>query len=281
MQKSTIETLNIIDKFFSDDFNRLNTDFGKIEKEELISAVINGGYPEVYTLPMKAKKAWFDSCIKARISKDIDLITNMQLETTHHLDKLLKVLAGQVGSYTSIAKHIGIADKTVAKCVQLLEALYIIKLVPSYSNNRIKRVIKSPKAHFIDSGLASYLLNAGVESSMLGINESIGNLVETFVYSELIKHASYANTDVEIHHYRDTQKREVDFVLEASNGDVVALEVKSGSTIKNEYLKGLSALAETMHGKNFKGILLYGGDKILLYKIGEHQFWAIPLTVLI
>lgn len=84
--------LNIIDKFFSDNFNRFNTDFTKIEKEELISAVINGGYPEVYTLPMKAKKAWFDSYIKARISKDIDLITNMQLETTRHLDKLLRCL---------------------------------------------------------------------------------------------------------------------------------------------------------------------------------------------
>lgn len=186
-------------------------------------------------------------------------------------------------NYTSIVKHIGTADKTVAKYVQLLEALYIIKLVPSYSysNNMIKRVIKSPKVHFIDSGLASHLLNAGVESSMLGINESIGNLVETFVYGELIKHASYANTDVEIHHYRDTQKREVDFVLETSSGDVVALEVKSSSTIKSEYFRGLSALAEAIHGKNFKGILLYGGDKILPYKIGEHQFWAIPLTVLI
>jgi len=276
--------INIIDKLFSDDFNSFDSDFETISKEELISAVINGGYPEVYSLPTKAKKAWFDFYIKARITKDIATIENIQLETVVHLSKLLKVLAGQVGSlvnYTNIANDIGIADRTVAKYVQLLEALYIIKLVPSYSNNMIKRVIKSPKVHFIDSGLASYLLNVDVEASMIGKNEHLGNLLETFVYSELIKHRSYADTDVEIYHYRDLRQKEVDFVLEASNGDVVALEIKSGSNIKSDYFKGLVALAKTMNHKNFKGVVLYGGDKVLPYKIDEFQFWAIPLKVLI
>jgi len=208
----------------------------------------------------------------------------VQLETVSHLSKLLKVLAGQVGSivnYTSIANDIGIADKTVAKYIQILEALYIIKLVPAYSNNMIKRVIKSPKVHFIDSGLASFLLNVDAEASMIGKNEHLGNLLETFVYSELIKHRSYVNTDVEIYHYRDLRQKEVDFVLEASNGDVVALEIKSGSNLKSEHFKGLVSLAKTMEHKNFKGIVMYGGDKVLPYKIEEFQFWAIPLKVLI
>jgi uncharacterized protein len=276
--------INIIDKLFSDDFNSFDTPFETISKEELISAVINGGYPEVYSLPTKAKKAWFDFYIKARITKDIATIENIQLETVVHLSKLLKVLAGQVGSlvnYTNIANDIDIADKTVAKYIQLLEALYIIKLVPAYSNNMIKRVIKSPKVHFIDSGLASFLLNVDVEASMIGKNEHLGNLLETFVYSELIKHQSYANTDVEIYHYRDLKQKEVDFVLEANNGDVVALEIKSGSNIKSDYFKGLVALAKTMNHKNFKGVVLYGGDKVLPYKIEEFQFWAIPLKILI
>ncbi|MEY3002012.1 MAG: hypothetical protein RLZZ428_387, partial [Pseudomonadota bacterium] len=276
--------INIIDKFFSDDFNSFDIDFGSIEKEEFISAVINGGYPEVYELPKKAKKAWYDFYIKARITKDIATIKNVQLETISHLSKLLKVLAGQVSSlvnYSSIAGKVGIADKTVAKYIQILEALYIIKLVPAYANNRLKRVTKSPKVHFVDTGLASHLLNVDVESSMLGKNELLGNLVEGFVYSELIKHQSYADTDVEIFHFRDQQKKEVDFVLEASNGDIVALEIKSGSNLKSEHFKGLGALANTMNGKNFKGIVLYGGDQILPFKFEEYQFWAIPLTALI
>ena len=276
--------INIIDKLFSDDFTTFNIDFESISKEEFISAVINGGYPEVYNLPIKAKKAWYDFYIKARITKDIANIENVQVDTLSHLSKLLKVLAGQVSSlvnYTSIAKSIGIADKTVAKYVKILEALYIIKLIPSYSNNVLKQVTKSPKVHFIDSGLASYLLNTSVESSMLGQNQHLGNLVETFVYTELIKHQSNANEDIEIYHFRDTAQKEVDFVLESSLGDVVAIEVKSSSTIKSEYFKGLLALTKTIGNKNFKGIVFYGGDKVLPYKIEDYQFWAIPLKVLI
>ena len=276
--------INIIDKLFSDDFNRFKTDFKSIPKEEFISAVINGGYPEVYTLGTKEKKAWFDFYIKARITKDIASLENVQLDTITHLDKLLKVLVNQVSSlvnYSNIAKNIGIADKTVAKYIQLLEALYIIKLVPAYANNRLKRVVKKEKVHFIDSGLASYLLNVDVKGSMEGNNEYLGNLVETFVYSELIKHQSYADTDVEIYHFRDSYKQEVDFVLEASNGDIVALEIKSGSNIKPEHFKGLVALAKTTNSKNFKGIILYGGDEIFPYTFGDFKFWAIPLKVLI
>lgn len=69
--------------------------------------------------------------------------------------------------------------------------------------------------------------------------------------------------------------------MEASNGDVVALEIKSGSNIKSDYFKGLAALAKTMNHKNFKGVVLYGGDKVLPYKVEEFQFWVIPLKVLI
>jgi len=222
--------------------------------------------------------------MKYKIINPVFFVRYAEACVQFHLSKLLKVLAGQVGSlvnYTNIANDIDIADKTVAKYIQLLEALYIIKLVPAYSNNMIKRVIKSPKVHFIDSGLASFLLNVDVEASMIGKNEHLGNLLETFVYSELIKHQSYANTDVEIYHYRDLKQKEVDFVLEANNGDVVALEIKSGSNIKSDYFKGLVALAKTMNHKNFKGVVLYGGDKVLPYKIEEFQFWAIPLKVLI
>lgn len=274
---------NVIDKLFSDDFYNFEID-KSLTREDFISSVINGGYPEVYELGIREKKAWFDFYIKARITKDIASLENVQIETIKHLYKLLKILASQISSlvnYSNIAKNIEITDKTVAKYIQLLEALYIVKLTPAYSNNRLKRVVKKPKVHFIDTGLASYLLNIDLKSSMEGKNEFLGNLVESFVFSELIKHQSYANTDVEIFHYRDLANKEVDFVLESSSGDVVALEIKSGSSVKKEYFNGLISLAKTMNNKNFKGILLYGGDEILPYKIEEFRFWIIPLKILI
>jgi len=135
--------------------------------------------------------------------------------------------------------------------------------------------------HFIDSGLASHLLNLDKEGAMTKRGDVYGDLVESFVYSELIKHQTWAETSIDIYHYRDQQKIEVDFVLESTDGTVVAIEVKSGSRIKQEYFKGLVALARTVDPERFKGIILYGGDKVLPYKIDMFTFWAIPLKVLV
>lgn len=279
------KNINVIDKLLSDDFYKFNTDFSAIGKEQLINAVVSGGYPEVYHLGSKERGIWFDFYIKARITKDIASFENIHLDKISQLDKLLKILATQTSSlvnFSNIAKNMGNIDaKTVQKYIQILEALYIVKLIPAYSNNGLKRVVKTPKVHFIDTGLVSHLLNINVQNVLAQKSEYIGNLVECFVYTELIKHQSYAQTDTQIYHFRDAYQKEVDFVLESKDGDIVALEIKSGSTIKKEHFNGLIALAKTMKKKNFKGIMLYGGNDILPYSIDEFKFWLIPLKILI
>ena len=274
--------INIIDKLFKDDFNYFNIDFTTIPNDSFIQAVINGGYPEIYTLSTKAKHAWFESYIKSRITKDVQSIGDVDINQISSLAKLLQLLAGQISSlvnYKNIADKIKISDKTVKKYIEILEALYIIKLVPAYANNQLKRVVKSPKVHFIDSGLASYLLNVDADGAMVKQGKLYGDIVESFVYSELIKHKTTADKRVSIYHFRDQQKKEVDFVLESSDSKIVAIEVKSGSNIKKEYFKGLVALADTTKDKDFRGIILYGGDKIMPYKINNYQFWVIPLKI--
>ncbi|MDF1878440.1 ATP-binding protein [Sulfurimonas sp. SAG-AH-194-C20] len=273
---------NIIDKLFSDDFNYFDIDFTTISNQHFTEAVINGGYPEIYTLSTKAKYAWYESYIKSRITKDIQSIGDVDINQIVSLAKLLQLLAGQISSlvnYKNIADKIKISDKTVRKYIEILEALYIIKLVPAYANNQLKRVVKSPKVHFIDSGLASYFLNVDADGAMVKQGELYGDIVESFVYSELLKHKSTAQRRVNIYHFRDQQKKEVDFVLESTDSKIVAIEVKSGSNIKKEYFKGLVALADTIKGKDFKGIILYGGNKVIPYKIQEYQFWVIPLKI--
>ncbi len=277
-------TINIVDKLFSDNFNLFDIDFEKIPNDDFTNAVLRGGYPEVYNLSYRARKAWFEFYIKARISKDIANIEAVDLNKLASIDRLLKVLSAQIGSlvnYKNISNSIGLADKTVAKYIQLLEALFIVKLIPAYANNQLKRIVKSPKIQFIDTGLASMLLNVDIEGAMTKLGDIYGNLVESFVYSELIKHQSYSDTTINIYHYRDADKKEVDFVLESSDGKVVAIEVKSGSNIKKQYFKGLITLAKTLKNKQFKGIILYGGNQVLPYKVEEFQFWAIPLKILI
>ena len=276
--------INIIDKLFGNDFDHFDVDFVTIPNEDFVKAVINGGYPEVYRLSTRAKYAWYNSYIKSRITKDIQNIGGIDIEQISSLSKLLQLLAGEISSlvnYKNIADKIQISDKTVRKYINILEALYIIKLIPAYSNNQLKRVIKSPKVHFIDSGLASYLLNVDVDGAMVKQGELYGNIVESFVYSELIKHQTTANKQVNIYHYRNQQKKEVDFVIESTDSKIVAIEVKSGSNIKKEYFKGLIALSSSIKEKDFRGIILYGGNQIIPYRIENHQFWAIPLKIFI
>lgn len=276
------KNINIIDKLFSDDFYKFK--INDTSREDFIKAVVNGGYPEVYLLGEKEKNAWFDFYIKARISKDISFLENVHLGKILHLDMLLKILASQISSlvnYENIAKNINLSNKTVQKYIQLLEALYIVNLIPAYSNNNLKKVVRTPKVHFIDTGLASHLLNVNAENLLSQSSKYLGNLVESFVYSELIKHQSYSENNIKIYHFRDSYKNEVDFVLESKNSDIVALEVKSGSNIKKEHFKGLIALAKTIKNRNFKGIVLYGGDNILPYSIDGFKFWIIPLKIFI
>lgn len=277
------KNINIIDKLFSEDFADFEVDFKKIDSSSFVDAVINGGYPDIYDKSTKIKKVWFDSYIKARITKDIATVESIDINKTVHIAKLLQVLAAQIGSivnYKNIAKKIeDLGDKTTAKYIHILEALYIVKLVPAYSNNRLKRAVKSPKVQFIDTGLASYLLNVDAHAVMTKKGDIYGSLVESFVYSELIKHLSWADENVNIYHYRDLQKKEVDFVLESTSGAIVALEIKSGTNLKDEHFKGLIALASTIKENNFKGIVLYGGDEILPYKIAGFKFWALPLKI--
>ncbi len=279
------KNINIIDKLFSDDFYRFDMDYSCISRQDFIHAVVNGGYPEVYDLDFKSKSAWFDFYIKARITKDIASFENVHLDKIAHLHKLLKILASQVSSlvnFANIAKNMGnISPKTVQKYIQILEALYIIKLVPAYSNNGLKRLVKTPKVHFIDTGLVSHLLNINAQNLLSGKSEYVGNMVECFVYTELIKHQSYSLIDTQIYHFRDSYKQEVDFVLESKDGDIVALEIKSGSHVKKEHFKALVALAKTMKDKNFKGIVLYGGDDIMPYSVDGFKFWIIPLRILL
>jgi predicted AAA+ superfamily ATPase len=122
-------------------------------------------------------------------------------------------------------------------------------------------------------------MDVDVDSLMLTQRETLGNLVENFVYSELLKHSTYAKKTTKIYHYRDGEY-EVDLVLEQKNGNIIAIEVKSGTNIQKEHLKGLVKLAKNAKNCFVKGYIFYGGDKLLPISRDGYNFWLIPLSVL-
>jgi predicted AAA+ superfamily ATPase len=271
---------NIIDMIFEDRLQEYR--FDDMEYKEIVKSIVSGGYPSVIGKSEKSKDLWFESYIEARIEKDLSLIKRVSLENKSEINKLFRILANNTSTllkYSSLAKHLSIKDVTVKSDIEILEALFLLKRINPYFTNRGKREVKTPKIAFIDTGLASHLINANIDSLILSQRETLGKLVENFVYSELLKHSTYAKKSTKIYHYRD-EAYEVDLVLEQKNGNIIAIEVKSGTNIKDEHLRGLVKLAKNAGDNFLQGFIFYGGEKILPISKEGYTFWLVPLSVL-
>ncbi|MCP4011220.1 MAG: DUF4143 domain-containing protein, partial [Proteobacteria bacterium] len=148
--------------------------------------------------------------------------------------------------------------------------------VEVWSGNRLKRLVKTPKLQFIDSGLLSTLVAITPTTAKLERNR-FGNVLETFIYGELLKHAATAYGDYQLFYYRDHDQNEVDVVIEDTAGQLVAVEVKAAATIKKGDLRGLNRLASIAGERFTRGILLYDGTET--QPLGN-RLWAAPISTL-
>jgi len=267
---------NIIDMLF--DATVKTFDFKKLSYEQMVEQMVTGGFPSVQGKSHRSQDSWFESYIEARIEKDLSLVKKISQENRSEINKLLRILASitsNILKYSSLSKHLSIKDMTVKSDIEILEALFLVKRVNPYFTNIGKREVKAPKIQFIDTGLVSHLLDIDTHTLITSNREMLGNLVENFVYAELLKHTTYAKKPTKIYHYRDNNY-EVDLVLEQKNGTIVAVEVKSSSVIKAEYTRGLARLAQNAKEKFLHGYIFYGGDEVLPLSRDGFTFWCIP-----
>jgi len=271
---------NVIDMLFNGDIQSFN--FKKMSYEKMIEQITTGGFPSVQGKSARSQESWFESYIEARIEKDLSLVKKISQENKSEINKLLRILASMTSNllkYSSLAKHLNIKDMTVKSDIEILEALFLVKRLNPYFTNRGKREIKAPKIQFIDTGLVAHLVDVDAETLILKEREMLGNLVENFIYTEFLKHSTYAKKSTKIYHYRDGDY-EVDLVLEQKNSKIVAIEVKSSATIKTEYTRGLVKLAQNAKENFLEGYIFYGGDEILPISKDGYTFWCIPFGVL-
>lgn len=269
---------NIIDALF--DGTLLEIQKKPIDIEKIAEHIVKGGFANVQNISDRARELWFETYIDARIEKDLALIKRIRSENRNEIEKQLRLLGGMTCSilkYGAIAKHLSIKDMTVKSNIEILESLFLLKQIRPYFTNRGKREIKAPKIAFIDTGMAAYL--AGIDTNaLLRKREILGGFVENFVFSELLKHATFAKNSVTIYHYRDSIY-EVDLVLEKRNLDIIGIEVKSSMSITKDAFKGLVRLAQNAK-EHFKGgYLFYAGEKIVPFSLEGFEFWALPLSL--
>lgn len=249
-----------------------------LEQSEVISWVLAGGYPEMLTRPtFDRRSAWARSYVKAIIERDVKDISS--IEKLVEMPRLLEVLAQQSGkltNFTQIGGQLNLDTKTAQKYVGLLETLFLVHQLKPWHNNILSRIVKTPKIHFLDSGLLACLNRMTIESIQTD-KSAFGSLLETWVYSELLKMCSVEDEPWNIYYYRDKDQVEVDFILENYSRKMIGIEVKASQTIFNQDFRGLKKLA-TLADKNWIcGIILYGGEKCLSF---GGNLWAIPFSFL-
>lgn len=245
---------------------------------DLKSAVLAGAYPEVIQRPAgKRRDAWFSAYITALLQRDVRDLANIDGLTD--MPRLLSLLAVRVGGLlnrSELSRSCGIPNSTLKRYLSLLQATFLFQPLPAWSSNLGKRLIKSPKVHLIDSGLAAHL--AGVTHQSLHRDPMFfGHLLETFVVSELRKQIGWSDSRVNLYHYRTTTGREVDILLEDAAGRLVGLEVKASSTVVRKDFSGFDSLAEDTGQRFTRGIVLYAGEHAVSF--GAHRV-ALPVSAL-
>lgn len=268
-------TSNWIDVVFRGDFLELHS---PAVGEALIDLVLRGGYPEAVARPATRRRfQWLKQYVDALIQRDVREVADIgKLDQLPRFLSGLAQMAGQMANYTQLGGQIGLADKTARRYVGVFEQMYLLKRVDAWSNNRLKRVIKSPKLQFMDSGLLSMLMGLGREEAQMH-RVRFGSALESFVYGELLKHAAVADDEYRVLYYRDADKVEVDFVMENASGEVVCVEVKAAATVRESDLRGLRKVS-SLAGEKFRmGVVLYDGTETL--PLGE-RLWAVPLSSL-
>jgi predicted AAA+ superfamily ATPase len=248
-------------------------------REDYIRLICQGSYPEAIRLTSPtAIRAWFRGYLDTVISRDIREFA--QIHKAQAIPDLIALIAGCTGGQlvvSRIASGLGLDAATVRSYLAYLEMVFLVANAPAWSNNLSSRVTHGPKTYVTDSGLAAYLMDADPEALLAPGHPSVGGLLETFVFAELLKLTTFAQRETAVRHYRDRDKREVDFILERRDGRLIAIEVKASATPKSEDAKHLRWLRDNLGDRFLAGYVLHLGTTNL--PSGDRIFFT-PLSTL-
>ena len=271
------EILGTDGEFLSRAFNRdFPDEVNGFGKREVIARAFAGGYPEVLTLDDSERRFWFEDYLNDVLIKDVRDVTEIRKVDS------LRLVMNWLLAYTSkffelkdMAMQCGIKQETAKAYIETLKALYLVDEVAPWGKSDYAKIGKRVKHFASDPSLVANKL-AWRQDEVYFDDDKSGKLVETWVYHELAS-LSEMIPGVQISQYRDSDKREIDFLIENAAGAMLGIEVKSGSAIGIGDFKHLKWFAKTLFHGPFTGIVLYGGTRTLRFGEG---FYAVPLGAL-
>lgn len=246
--------------------------------DDLVELVLAGGFPEALKRASSGRRrAWALAYLESVLTRDLRDIAEVERFT--ELPRFVRLLAEhstQLVNFTEFGSGIGVTYKTAQRYVGLLEQIFLVSTLRPWHINTLKRLVKSPKLHFVDTGLLTAALGLGVDDIRKD-RKKLGGLLENYVYAEIQRLLTASDDPPECFHFRDVRKNEVDLVLERRDGSVVGIEVKASATVSPADFSGIKKLASASGDRFAFGALLYDGDKVLPF--GEH-FAAVPVSCL-
>jgi uncharacterized protein len=233
-------------------------------RDEYAERSTSGGMPVALRRPPgRSRSRWFSNFVSLVIDKDVlDISRVRQREMLPRLLGQLAARSGQVLNMAAISGTIGLEKSTTENYIKLLEAVFLIYRLPAWGTTLGSRIAKHPKLHLVDSGVMAWLLSLTPEKiaqAMPGALTDYGHLLETFAVGEILKQASWSDAPVTTGHFRTEAGDEVDLVLERDDGDVIAFEIKAGTRIGSDDLRGLRQLKDRLGRRLQEAIILYTG----------------------
>lgn len=254
-----------------------------VDRGEIIRLILQGGYPEIVTQDLReqARHWWFESYLADVISKEaLRPIAEVRLET--ELRRVFRLLAARTGGelvISDLARDAELARETTANYVALLEALYLIVLVPGWSSSVATRAKRRSKILVTDSGLAADAAGIGAADFRPGgKGVAAGALFESMVIAELYKQSGWSERSVDLLHFRDRNGAEVDCIVQDRRSQqITGVEVKLTATPTGADARHLAMLRDRLGEQFVLGVVVHGGDRVV--PLGE-RLWGVPLMTL-
>jgi predicted AAA+ superfamily ATPase len=233
--------------------------------------IFTGGYPRIFDKQILLHE-FFPFYIQTYVERDVRQLRN--IENLSLFIKFLKLCAGRIGqmlNISSLANECGINVETAKGWLSVLETSYIIYLLRPYYKNFNKRLVKSPKLYFYDTGLACSLLEIE-NAKQLQTHYFRGELFENWIITEYVKQNYALAKEPSIYFWRDSSNTEVDLLVE-KNSELIAYEIKSGSTLNTDFFKGLKALQKMSVVTPENSFVVYGGEQTMKTNNGKFLSW--------
>jgi hypothetical protein len=244
----------------------------------LIARVLTGGFPDAIARTSAIRRNdWFAAYVRAIAERDIPDIANIERPAT--LPRLLQLVAalnGQLINGNELGSRLGIDRKTALRYLDLIEQTFVVRTLPAWTSNAVSRLIKGPKLHFVDTGLAAHLANI-TEQKLMSEKGPFGMLLESFVLAELDKQCRWSIGRYTFSHFRDKDGAEVDIVVEDQAGRVAGIEIKASATVGRKDFTGLARLRSAAGNRFANGVVLYDGEDSLAF--GDSRR-AVPISTL-